>query len=70
MQGRDHRAGHRAERACTEAAGPDACGEHGLESVLAVCQSFEVYHEPVGKRIKATVALDDEQLGDALGPTV
>ncbi|MDQ0834486.1 anti-sigma regulatory factor (Ser/Thr protein kinase) [Streptomyces achromogenes] len=46
---------------------PTRVGQHGLEIVLAVCQSFEVHREPVGKRIKVTVALADDQLGDAAG---
>ncbi|MGA5900254.1 ATP-binding protein [Streptomyces venetus] len=38
---------------------PDRVGQHGLEIVTAVCRSFEVHREPVGKRITATVDLAD-----------
>ncbi|MFF1379748.1 ATP-binding protein [Streptomyces sp. NPDC058308] len=45
---------------------PDASriGQHGLEIVTAVCRSFEVHREPVGKRIKAAVVLADEPAGE------
>ncbi|WP_308117135.1 ATP-binding protein [Streptomyces guryensis] len=36
---------------------PHRAGQHGLEIVVAVCQTFEVRREPVGKRITATVML-------------
>ncbi|MEV2250857.1 ATP-binding protein [Streptomyces sp. NPDC050147] len=41
---------------------PDAgrVGQHGLEIVMAVCQSFEVHREPVGKRIRTSIVLADE----------
>lgn len=39
---------------------PLRMGQHGLEIVMAVCRSFEVHREPVGKRIKAAVALADD----------
>ncbi|MEV6116339.1 ATP-binding protein [Streptomyces sp. NPDC052109] len=35
-------------------------GQHGLEIVMAVTQSFEAYREPVGKRITARIALHDD----------
>ncbi|WP_328494702.1 ATP-binding protein [Streptomyces sp. NBC_00414] len=47
---------------------PARVGQHGLEIVLAVCQSFEVHREPVGKRVRASVALADDPDGDAVGP--
>ncbi|WP_374955450.1 hypothetical protein [Streptomyces sp. Ru72] len=34
------------------------------EIVIALCRSFEVHREPVGKRIKATVDLADDPVGD------
>ncbi|MFJ6071202.1 ATP-binding protein [Streptomyces sp. NPDC093065] len=49
-------------------ADPDRVGRHGLEIVMAVCQSFEVHREPVGKRMRAAVRLvDDLQGATALG---
>ncbi|MFJ7771219.1 ATP-binding protein [Streptomyces sp. NPDC097107] len=38
---------------------PGRIGRHGLEIVMAVCQSFEVRREPVGKRMRAAVRLAD-----------
>ncbi|MBC2876443.1 MULTISPECIES: ATP-binding protein [Streptomyces] len=40
---------------------PDAerIGQHGLEIVMAVCRSFAMHREPVGKRITAAVVLAD-----------
>ncbi|MFF8883914.1 ATP-binding protein [Streptomyces flaveolus] len=38
-------------------------GQHGLEIVMAVCRSFQVHREPVGKRIMATVVLADDSSG-------
>jgi hypothetical protein len=29
---------------------------------MAVCRSFEAHREPVGKRITATIALEDDPL--------
>ncbi len=46
---------------------PDRIGRHGLEIVMAVCQSFEVRREPVGKRMRAAVRLADDRDGAALG---
>ncbi|MFD4628410.1 ATP-binding protein [Streptomyces sp. NPDC058284] len=48
---------------------PDAgrIGQHGLEIVMAVCRSFEVHREPVGKRIKAAVVLADEPTEESTG---
>ncbi|MFI0012050.1 ATP-binding protein [Streptomyces globisporus] len=34
-------------------------GQHGLELVLAVCQSFELRREAVGKRVSVQIALQD-----------
>ncbi|MET9361679.1 ATP-binding protein [Streptomyces sp. NPDC006632] len=42
---------------------PSRVGQHGLEIVMAVCRSFEVHREPVGKRIKTAIALADESDG-------
>ncbi|MEW2400006.1 ATP-binding protein [Streptomyces sp. NPDC046862] len=46
-------------------ADPVRVGQHGLEIVTAICRSFEVHREPVGKRITATIDLADETLTDA-----
>ncbi|WP_233478059.1 ATP-binding protein [Streptomyces mobaraensis] len=42
---------------------PDAgrIGQHGLEIVMAVCRSFAMHREPVGKRITAAVVLADDR---------
>ncbi|MFC8124858.1 ATP-binding protein [Streptomyces sp. NPDC057302] len=40
-------------------------GQHGLEIVMAVCHSFEVHRESVGKRVKATIVLADATQGRA-----
>ncbi|QLJ02670.1 ATP-binding protein [Streptomyces sp. NEAU-sy36] len=45
-------------------ADPGRVGQHGLEIVVAVCRSFEMHREPVGKRITATVMLADDAVGD------
>ncbi|MEU9057024.1 ATP-binding protein [Streptomyces sp. NPDC048384] len=50
------------------AADPRRVGQHGLEIVTAVCQSFEVHREPVGKRVVAAIALADDPVGDMAGP--
>jgi anti-sigma regulatory factor (Ser/Thr protein kinase) len=47
-----------------KAADPGRVGQHGLEIVMAVCQSFEVHREPVGKRTIASIALTDDSVGD------
>ncbi|MFH8441829.1 ATP-binding protein [Streptomyces sp. NPDC018026] len=41
-------------------ADPGRVGRHGLEIVMAVCESFEVHREPVGKRMRAAVGLADD----------
>lgn len=38
-------------------------GQHGLEIVMAVCQSVEATREPVGKRITARLPLADDASG-------
>ncbi|WP_299541711.1 ATP-binding protein [uncultured Streptomyces sp.] len=42
-------------------------GQHGMEIVMAVCRSFEVHREPVGKRVRATVVLADDPAGNMVG---
>jgi anti-sigma regulatory factor (Ser/Thr protein kinase) len=49
------------------AAEPGRVGQHGLEIVMAACQSFEVHQEPVGKRITAAVEMADDPDGGAAG---
>ncbi|MFH8562486.1 ATP-binding protein [Streptomyces sp. NPDC017988] len=49
------------------AADPGRIGQHGLEIVMAVCHSFEVHREVVGKRTTATVMLADDPGGDIAG---
>ncbi|GHJ96752.1 ATP-binding protein [Streptomyces sp. NE5-10] len=39
---------------------PTRVGQHGLEIVMAVSQSFAVHREPVGKRITTAIALTDD----------
>ncbi|WP_190136575.1 ATP-binding protein [Streptomyces longispororuber] len=46
---------------------PDRVGQHGLEIVMAVCTSFAVHREPVGKRITADVVLADDPAGALAG---
>ncbi|MEV7311058.1 ATP-binding protein [Streptomyces microflavus] len=41
-------------------ADPTRIGQHGLELVLMVCQSFTVHSEPVGKRIRVQVPLNGD----------
>ncbi|WP_439678352.1 ATP-binding protein [Embleya sp. MST-111070] len=47
---------------------PDRIGRHGLEIVMALCRSFAVHREPVGKRICASVVLADDPGGPVAGP--
>lgn len=47
------------------AADAERVGQHGLEIVMAVSQTFCVHREPVGKRITASVMLADDPGGDA-----
>nr|WP_181411947.1 ATP-binding protein [Streptomyces sp. F2] len=53
-----------------QAADPGRVGQHGLEIVVAVCRSFEMHREPVGKRITAAVVLADDAVGDEGGDEV
>ncbi|MEU9446903.1 ATP-binding protein [Streptomyces sp. NPDC048304] len=46
---------------------PGRVGQHGLEIVTAVCTSFAVHREPIGKRITASVMLADDPAGAAAG---
>ncbi|MFB0619059.1 ATP-binding protein [Streptomyces sp. AGS-58] len=46
---------------------PGRIGQHGLEIVMAVSQSFAVHREPMGKRVTATVTLADDPDGGAAG---
>ncbi|MEU4656486.1 ATP-binding protein [Streptomyces sp. NPDC023723] len=48
---------------------PGRVGQHGLEIVLAVSQSFEVDREPVGKRTRAAVRITDDPRGSDGGST-
>jgi anti-sigma regulatory factor (Ser/Thr protein kinase) len=48
-------------------ADPQRIGQHGLEIVMAVCQTFCVSREPVGKQITASIRLADDPGGDAAG---
>jgi anti-sigma regulatory factor (Ser/Thr protein kinase) len=41
-------------------ADPTRIGQHGLELVLMVCQSFTVHSEPVGKRIRVQISLNGD----------
>lgn len=47
-----------------QAPDPERVGQHGLEIVMALCRSFEMHREPVGKRIAAAVALANDPVGD------
>ncbi|SED89972.1 ATP-binding protein [Streptomyces sp. TLI_105] len=46
---------------------PTRVGQHGLEIVMALGQSFAVHREPVGKRITTAIALTDDPSGAAAG---
>ncbi|MDK1348141.1 ATP-binding protein [Streptomyces sp. 378] len=48
-------------------ADPHRVGKHGLEIVMAVCRSFEIHREPVGKRVKAGIVLADDPGGHPAG---
>jgi anti-sigma regulatory factor (Ser/Thr protein kinase) len=48
-------------------ADPHRIGKHGLEIVMAVCRSFEIRREPVGKRVKAAIVLADDPCGHPAG---
>ncbi|MEU6807924.1 ATP-binding protein [Streptomyces sp. NPDC046831] len=46
---------------------PTRIGQHGLEIVMAVGQSFAIHREPAGKRITTAIVLADDPGGDAAG---
>ncbi|MER5995718.1 ATP-binding protein [Streptomyces viridosporus] len=46
---------------------PGRVGQHGLEIVMAVGQSFAVRREPVGKPITAALVRADDPAGDVAG---
>ncbi|WP_199921318.1 ATP-binding protein [Streptomyces globisporus] len=46
---------------------PTRIGQHGLEIVMALGQSFAVHREPVGKRITTTITLADAPSSAAAG---
>ncbi|MFD3513842.1 ATP-binding protein [Streptomyces sp. NPDC058657] len=48
-------------------ADPTRVGQHGLEIVMALCQSFTVQREPVGKRVRVSIVLADDPGGDVAG---
>ncbi|MDF0373764.1 ATP-binding protein [Streptomyces sp. NPDC000971] len=50
-------------------ADPSRAGQHGLEIVLAVCQSFQVRREPVGKRVRVQISLLEGRDAGPAGPT-
>ncbi|MEV7004504.1 ATP-binding protein [Streptomyces sp. NPDC093982] len=49
---------------------PQRVGQNRLEIVTAVCQSFEVHREPVGKRVVVAIPLADAPVGDMAGSKV
>ncbi|MFJ9119104.1 ATP-binding protein [Streptomyces sp. NPDC102394] len=53
-----------------QAPDPDRVGQHGLEIVMALCRSFEMHREPVGKRIMAALVLADDPIGDEAGEQI
>ncbi|MFF5790191.1 ATP-binding protein [Streptomyces sp. NPDC012693] len=46
---------------------PTRIGQHGLEIVMAVSQTFAVHREPVGKRITTSIGLADDPGEDTMG---
>ncbi|MFI5865005.1 ATP-binding protein [Streptomyces sp. NPDC051546] len=56
-----------AQLPAVSSADPSRIGQHGLEIAMAVCRSFEVRREPVGKRVKVTIGLADDPGGAAAG---
>ncbi|MFF3699036.1 ATP-binding protein [Streptomyces sp. NPDC002221] len=48
-------------------ADPTRIGQHGLEIVMALCQTFTIQREPVGKRITVSIVLADDPGGDIAG---
>ncbi|WP_458078977.1 hypothetical protein [Streptomyces sp. EMB26] len=63
----DDLAGLHCPRPAPHPAGPGRGGQHGLGIVMAVCQSFEVRREPLGKRVRAAIVLADGPGGDPAG---
>ncbi|MCT9094074.1 ATP-binding protein [Streptomyces sp. ASQP_92] len=51
-------------------ADPTRVGQHGLEIVMAVCHTFAIEREPVGKRITVSIMLADDPGGDLAGRQV
>ncbi|GAA3116386.1 hypothetical protein GCM10010521_00230 [Streptomyces rameus] len=47
---------------------PGRVGQHGLEIVLAVCQTFCVHREPVGRRVTSAIELADDPAGSPPAP--
>ncbi|WP_433544467.1 ATP-binding protein (plasmid) [Streptomyces sp. CA-294286] len=45
-------------------ADPARVGRHGLEIVMALCRTFTVLREPVGKGVSVSLVLADEPCGD------
>ncbi|MEW2267047.1 ATP-binding protein [Streptomyces sp. NPDC047853] len=58
-----------ADLPMARAADAGRVGQHGLEIVMAVAQSFEAHREPVGKRICVRIALLDDPGGAITGRT-
>ncbi|PWI05081.1 ATP-binding protein [Streptomyces sp. NWU339] len=46
---------------------PGRIGQHGLEIVMAVSQSFAILREPVSKRITAAMVLADDPSSNVVG---
>ncbi|SDJ35834.1 ATP-binding protein [Streptomyces indicus] len=46
---------------------PTRIGQHGLEIVMSVSQSFAIHREPVGKRITTSITLADDLGGLGAG---
>ncbi|WP_328583890.1 ATP-binding protein [Streptomyces sp. NBC_00370] len=47
------------------AAEPGRIGQHGMEIVLALCEGYDVQREPVGKRIRVRISVNDSQRDDS-----
>ncbi|WP_409202687.1 ATP-binding protein [Streptomyces rochei] len=50
-----------------QATDPNRVGKHGLEIVMAVCRTFEIRREPVGKRVRTAIVLADDAGGHPAG---
>ncbi|GHH45668.1 ATP-binding protein [Streptomyces candidus] len=48
-------------------ADPARVGQHGLEIVMALCRTFTIQREPVGKRVSVSIVLADDPCGDVAG---